>query len=311
MSVWTAASTLLVFSPPAGSSGLSVPAVGQDKVLSGDEFSKLWKAFFFNEQLSSPLCGAVRELALTDAQLIEQDRFLVFERGFRKSVCQPSSWFVSSMRIDTCRVRLGHGNKNKFQLRKCSQDGKYSEIRIVIQPVEKTDRGSVFPDTAMHLAFSVPNLNEAARVWRSRKADKIISYLKKKAVPNDVSLFLGGAGLERWTFARLVYSGGLWVKDKLPHGGYFESFSDADLGAGVIRTQRPAAEPALTDTDLLNPLRVHPLQGSCFSCHMAGHAPAGRMFRHLGWGLSGESVVSPRVRAEADLAARELQNLGY
>jgi hypothetical protein len=125
-----------------------------------------------------------------------------------------------------------------------------------------------------------------------------------------VSLFLGGAGLERWTFARVVFSRGQWTRDRLAHGGYYESFSDADLGTGVVRTQRPAGEETLAAHDFLNPLRVHPLQGSCAACHLAERGSAERIFRQLGWGLAGESIISQRVRAEANLAAKELQLLG-
>lgn len=224
-------------------------------------------------------------------------------------MCRPEAWFVSSMRIDPCRLRLESENKTRADIHKCSREGKFSEIRFVLQPIEKTDRGPVFPDVALHLSYSLADLKDAARIWRAGKTEEIISYVKTKGEPNDVSLFLGGAGLERWTFARVIFFGKKWMRDRLPHGGYYESLSDAELGGGVVRTLRASNEPQLSDSELLKPLSIHPLQGSCVSCHLAGRGRSSRIFRQLGWGLAGEPLVSERVRAEAVFAAKELQLL--
>ncbi len=307
MSLWTYASTFLLFPTPANTAGAAFSAVGENRLLSADQFEKIWGAFFFGEKSQSPLCGSPRETGQSDSYWMERDAFLVHMRGFRPSLCKQEAWFVASMRLDPCRLRLGRENKTQKDVHACSRSGEFNEVRFVLQPVEKTDRGYIFPDAALHLAYSIPNLKETAKVWRSSTPSRVISFVKEHGRPTEASLFLGGAGVERWTFARLKFSAGTWLRDALPHGGFYESLTDADLSAsGQIRTQRPAGEQKFTDAQLLNPLQINPLQGSCISCHLAGRERSSRLFRQLGWGLSGENVVSDRVRAEAEFAAREL-----
>lgn len=310
MSVWTAASTLILLSPPGASSNTAkntsvVPAIGESQLLSKSDFDSLWQTFF-DEPMSFPKCGSPKELQGSDAHLIERDSFLVQLRGFRSSICSIESWFVASLRIDPCRVRLGKENKSLKAIQKCSEQGKFSEVRVVLQPVEKTDRGNIYPDVALHLAYTIPEFSKLSRIWNSSSPNELIAKLRKDGIWNDASLFLGGAGLERWTFARALFEKGRWRRDKLPHGGFFESISDADLVGGSTRTQRPSNERSLTRAQILKPLLTHPLQGSCVSCHLAEDNRPARLFRQLGWGLSGEEVVSARVKAEAEFAAREL-----
>lgn len=312
MSAWTAASTLILLSPPGLTSPTAknttfLPAIGDAQLLSKPEFESLWQTFFA-EPIASPRCGSPRELQGSDAQLIEQDSFLVQLRGFRSSICSTDSWFVSSLRIDPCRIRLGKENKSLKDIQKCSLQGKFSEVRVVLQPVEKTDRGNIYPDVALHLAYTVPEFSKFSRIWNSSTPKEIIGKLRKDGIWNDASLFMGGAGLERWTFARARFAEGQWTRDRLPHGGFFESISDADLVGKSVKTKRPSHENAqtLTQAQLLNPLLTHPLQGSCVSCHLAEINRPVRLFRQLGWGLSGETIVSTRVKAEAEFAAREL-----
>jgi len=307
MSLWTYASTLLVFPTPANNAGAAFSAVGQNRLLSSDQFDKIWSAFFFGEKSQSPLCGSPRETGHTDSYWMERDAFLVHLRGFRPSLCKQEAWFVASMRLDPCRLRLGRENKSVKDVHVCSRGGEFNEVRFVLQPFEKTDRGYIFPDAALHLAYLTSNLKETAKIWRSSPPSRLITFVKKHGRPTEAALFLGGAGVERWTFARLKFSSGTWMRDALPHGGFYESLTDAELSAsGQVRTRRPAGERKFTDAQLLKPLQINPLQGSCISCHLAGREPSARVFRQLGWGLSGENVVSDRTRAEAEFAAHEL-----
>lgn len=335
MSGWTAAATLVLFSPPSATDARVVPAVGPQGIFSAEEFSKLWLSFF-GESASpamnpsaaalkpttatlratpSPvsqarsLCGGVKEIGQSDAHWIARDGFLVHLRGFRSSVCEPKSWFVASMRLDPCRVRLNKENKTKSEVQRCAQAGKFSEVRVVLQPVEQTDRDPIFPDAALHVAFSIPDFSTFADRWRKESPQALLTQIKQKGRLNDVSLFLGGAGLERWTFARIVPEGARWRLDRLPHGGFFESISDADVSGTVVKTPRPVGERALSTDELHDPLKIHPLQGSCIECHLADKQRPVRQFRQLGWGLQGESVISRRVLAEAEFAARELNVL--
>jgi hypothetical protein len=211
--------------------------------------------------------------------------------------------------MDPCRIRLEKENSTVSGIEKCSQDGKFKEVRFVLQPVEKTDRGYVFPDVALHVAVSLPALEKVAGVWRTASSAQIVSMVRRYGVWNDVALFIGGAGLERWTFARVKFNKGVWNRDALAHGGYYESISDVEADGGSVRTARPENEPKLDEAQLMNPLAINPLQGSCIQCHLAEKDRPVRLFRQLGWGLSGEFVVSRRVKAEAEFSARELNIL--
>lgn len=312
MSVWSAASTLFLFSPPTTQiqkqQPAAVPAVGAQRVLSAGEFSSVWRALF-NSDADSPQCGAAKDLRKTDAAWIAEDAFLVQLRGFRSSICKAQAWYVASMRLDPCRTRLSRENKSSAEIDKCSQKGKFSEVRFVLQPAEKTDRGYIFPDAALHVAFTITDQKKLMNAWRSRAPEQLIKLVRENGKFNDISLFISGGGLERWSFARIVHSDGVWQRDRLAHGGYYESLSDADLNSEVVKTQRPKSEREFSPADFLNPLMVHPLQGSCIGCHVAEQGRPARLFRLFGWGLAGEPVVSARVRAEAEFAAKELQIL--
>lgn len=313
MEPWTAAATLILFTSPAGRQtdqfgDAPLPAVGPRELLSTNEFERLWSVFFA-EKSSSSRCGLPQSLEKSDAHWINLDSFLVEKRGFRKSICKPQSWYVAAMRIDPCRLRVGQENKTIAEIESCSRGGVYSEVRFVLQAVEKTERGFIFPDAALHLSFSIPRMASLAKKWRQKKPLEIISEIKNTGRWNDASLFLGGAGLERWTFARARFEAGQWKKDVLPHGGFFESLSDADLHPSSVRTQRPQNESKFSTTQLLAPLQINPLQGSCVDCHLADSKRPPRLFRQMGWGFQGESVVSARVQAESFFAARELEVL--
>lgn len=312
MSVWSAASTLVLFSPPTlqieKQKTAALPAVGEQRVLSAGEFSSVWRAIF-SLDAKSPECGAAKDLRKSDSAWIAQDAFLVQLRGFRPSICKAEAWYVASMRLDPCRTRLERANKSSADVHTCSQQGKFSEVRFVLQPAEKTDRGYVFPDAALHVAITITNLKKVMNAWRSQTPEQLIKLVKVNGKFNDVSLFIGGSGLERWSFARVINSAGAWQRDRLAHGGYYESLSDAELNAVVAKTQRPKGEKVFLSEEFLSPLKVHPLQGSCIECHIAEQGRPTRLFRMFGWGLAGEPVVSARVRAEAEFAAKELQIL--
>lgn len=328
MGVWAASATMILLPPPdpkfdrfakpaqplrrvrsnSGSvavDSISQPAVGPNQLFSSEEFSALWSSFFSGTMADSS-CGKPLELKGSDQQLIAEDRFLVRLRGFRESVCRAESWYISAMRMDPCRIRLEKENSTASDIEKCSKDGKFKEVRFVLQPVEKTDRGLVYPDVALHVAVSLPALERVASVWRTASSEQIVSMVRRHGAWNDVSLFLGGAGLERWTFARVKFNKGVWHRDALAHGGFYESISDAEADGGSVRTARPENELKLDDRQLMNPLAINPLQGSCIQCHLAEKGRPVRLFRQLGWGLSGEFVVSQRVKAEAEFSAREL-----
>ncbi|NBW83051.1 hypothetical protein EBR21_14980, partial [bacterium] len=209
MGVWAASATLILLSPPdpkvdrivepkqtlsrvkAASGSVSVepvaqPAVGRNRLFSGQEFSELWSSLF-SGKISDPGCGKPIELKGTDQQLIADDRFLVKLRGFRESICRPESWYISALRIDPCRVRLGKENSTVTEIEKCSQDGKFKEVRFVLQPVEKTDRGLVFPDVALHVAVSLPGLDKVSRFWKTGNIEQIVSMVRREGVWNDVA----------------------------------------------------------------------------------------------------------------------------
>ena len=336
MFTWTAASTLLVFAPPfevapsrlaLNSSGTNelyslmqaAPrAIGEGALLSSLEFNSVWNGLF-GMPPTDPTCGRPKKVTGLDSEMLGRDAFLVQERGFLPELCDPKSWFVASVRLDPCRVRHGRENTDREALQSCSQNGKYSEVRFVLQPVLKHDRGHFFPDAALHLAFSLNDISQVVQLWQdvvSKGAKSnwigehgIVQKIRKLTRPHDVSVFLSGPGLERWTFARLVFKNGEWIKDALPHGGNHESLSDAELNSPGIRTPRPAAEHKFTSAEFLDPLKTTPLQGSCVGCHLAQSNRAARAFRQFGWGLSGEVVVSERTRAESAFAARELRVL--
>lgn len=336
MFTWTAAATLIIFAPPfevaqsrpaensSGKNDLYSPmpaaprAVGEGALLSSLEFDSVWNGLF-GMPSADLACGRPRKITGLDSDLLRQDAFLVRERGFLPELCDPKSWFIASVRLDPCRVRRGRENTERDALQSCSQNGKYSEVRFVLQPVLRHDRGHFFPDAALHFAFSLNDISQVAQLWQNvvSKSAKfnwmgehsIVQKIRKLSRPHDVSLFLSGPGLERWTFARLVFKNGGWIKDALSHGGYHESLSDAELNSPGIRTLRLAAEHKFTSAEFLDPLQTTPLQGSCVGCHLAERNRAARNFRQFGWGLSGEVVVSERTRAEAVFAARELQVL--
>ncbi|MEN9809529.1 MAG: hypothetical protein RLZZ488_1096 [Pseudomonadota bacterium] len=312
MSVWSAASTLVLFSPPTPQvqkqQPPAPPTVGAQQVLSTAEFSSVWRALFASEAESSD-CGAAKDLRKSDEAWIAQDAFLVQLRGFRSSICKAQAWYVASMRLDPCRMRLNRENKSSADIHSCSQNGKFSEVRFVLQPVEKTDHGYIFPDAALHVAFTVTDLKKIMKAWRSQTPEQLIKLVRDNGKFNDISLFIGGGGLERWSFARIAHTDGIWKRDRLAHGGYYESLSDAELNSVAVKTQRPKSEKEFSPAEFLNPLKVHPLQGSCIGCHVAEQGRPARLFRMFGWGLAGEPVVSARLRAEAEFAAKELQIL--
>lgn len=287
-------------------------AFGSNGLLKSDEFEQIWMALFDSSPKDAS-CGRPHKLQGSDSDLIRVDSFLVRDRGFLPELCRPESWFVASARIDPCRLRSRVVNRSVSDILRCSKDGKYSEIRFVFQPVVKHDRGSFFPDAALHVAFSITDREPLKSAWRELvdKNDNGLSknffkLIRTHARFNDASLFISGRGLERWTFARANFNQGLWIKDQLAHGRLHESLSDADLESGSVRTSFAEHRAKFSDSDFLDPLRTHPLQGSCVSCHLAQKGRPDRLFRQLGWGLSGEGIVSERVRSEAHYAAQEL-----
>lgn len=336
MWIWTAPSTLLLFLPPAerpadkrifenlevqgkSSSLLQAwPAVGRQGVFTAAEFATVWRVFF-GARPEDGSCGAVHSISSSERELIHADAFLVKERGFSRSLCDPQAWFIASARIDPCRLRMGEMSGDAAAVSRCAQGGKYSEIRFVLQPVGRHDRGAFFPDAALHVAFSIDPRGRVARAWKtlvrgSRKESgarfsEFLSVLKKESRRNDVSIFVAGAGLERWSFARVKFDGQQWQRDRLFHGGFHESISDADVSQGQLRTALPEKESVFTASDFLDPLKVNPLQGSCVGCHLAEGGRPSRLFRLLGWGLEGEPVVSVRVQREAQQSAHELNLL--
>jgi hypothetical protein len=333
MGLWLAPATLLLFLPPSGTGAENPslksfdaqranatvmpmwPAVGKQGILSAVEFSDVWHAFF-GDLPTDARCGSILATSGSDAELIKMDAFLVKERGFSGLLCDPQSWYIASARLDPCRVRAGAPNRDSAAVLSCAQKGKYSEIRFVLQPVGHHDRGVYFPDAALHLAFSIDPQGTLVPLWKNvlqseakettLKFSALLDALKHDAKRNDASLFISGAGLERWTFARIQFENGRWRRDPLFHGSFYESISDADAVSGQTRTSLPEREAARDASEFLNPLKVHPLQGSCVGCHLAERGRPVRLFRQLGWGLQGEPVVSSRVRAEAELSAGEL-----
>jgi hypothetical protein len=312
MTSWTAASTFILLTAPQTPSAQAIPAIGAEShnLFSLRAFDHLWRSFF-GTSLSDSSCGLPQRIDADDAKIISNDEFLVHLRGFRKSICKSSAWHVASMRIDPCRIRQKTENKNVVDIKKCSLNGKFSEVRFVLQPVEETDRGPIYPDAAMHVAFSLHDIMKFKEIWtqKRKKPQELIAAVKKYGRLNDVSLFISGGGLERWSFARVVFSNGHWTQDKLAHGGFFESLSDADGKLSLVRTPPRSADSRFTQDDFLNPLRVSPLNGSCLSCHLTDSDKGLRQFRQLGWGLSGEPVASRRLLAEAEEAAKELNIL--
>lgn len=316
MSAWGAAATLLVFPIPHGSED-GVPAFGREGVFSESLFTELWSGFFGAAPLAAG-CGLVRDVGTSDEGLIGKDDFLAASRGMDKSLCQSSSWFVSGLRIDPCRLRSVKPNQTIHSIKKCSMNGRYSEVRVVLQPVGKHDRGVFFPDVAIHLSFSAPEMFDTASKWRQvflKKPDSAsgqrLSVSNVKAVlsglkENDAAVMISDAGLSRWSFARAEYHSGKWKKVPLEHGGLHESLSDAGIPAQTVRTKVKQLYPRLRKDEILDPLKTHPLRGSCIECHLADTSRAARAFRQLGWGLNGEPVVSRRTLKEALFSAKEL-----
>ncbi|MFZ9519054.1 MAG: hypothetical protein ACO3A4_01120 [Silvanigrellaceae bacterium] len=332
MGVWAASATMMLLPPPdathirhnmpntfsrqADASAIRVPVgpnalpvIGANRLFTKDEFNQLWSTFF-SSPINSPDCGKPLDLKGSDRKLIAEDLFLVKLRGFRESICNPESWYISAMRIDPCRIRVLKENRSRSAIKSCSMNGKFQELRFVLQPVENTDRGLVFPDVALHVALSFGKFEQILKVWRDARPEKIVSAARRLGVWNDVALFLGGAGLERWTFSRVKFVEGKWQQDRLAHGGFHESLSDAEADGTSVQTDRPADEPRLSDVQLMNPMLINPLQGSCIQCHLADKNRPVRVFRQLGWGLSGEPVVSARVLKESRFSASELNIIG-
>lgn len=335
MNIWPLAATIIFFKPALklpeyidaayGSLPLveqatvlarSPAAVGPDALLTDEEFSQIWSSFF-GYPPSDPECGHSMESDGQDDSLIDGDMFLVKTRGFRREICSPAAWQVASLRIDPCRKRRDHENHSKAQILECSEGGRYFEVRYVLQPIVKTRIGTIFPDAALHLSFTLLEPNLAAKSWldwrsmavpaRGEQFKDLMNQLRLKSRFNDAALMVAGAGLERWTFARSLFQNGTWKLDKLSHGGHFESITDASLTSSSYRTKHPEISVAPTSADLLSPMRIRPTDGSCISCHLAdGNRPV-RQFRQLGWGLQGEPIVSKRLLAEGRFSAKELQ----
>lgn len=314
MSAWAALATVLVFpSPTAGDK--AVPAFGQHGVFSESVFNDLW-AVFFGGMPTSKQCSLVQDVTSTDRALIEQDRFLASSRGFDPILCKASSWYVSAMRIDPCRVRSHRPNDSRVAIKNCSNNGKFSEVRLVLQPVGRHERGYFFPDAAIHMSFSSFNLKMTASKWRrffyanptepQNLSLHSVREVLKGLEHNDAALMVSDVGQARWTFSRSVYEAGAWTKLRLEHGGFHESLSDADLSQKTVRTGGNPMKPVRREGELMDPLKTHPLQGSCIECHLADTQRPSRSFRQLGWGLGGESIVSHRTLAEAIFAAGEL-----
>ncbi|MBM3382805.1 MAG: hypothetical protein FJY29_10230 [Betaproteobacteria bacterium] len=295
-----------------------VRAFGARAVFDVKEFERIWTALF-GESPNAPGCGQPKRLTGSDRALIDADAFLVAVRGFSPELCKPEAWHVAAMRLDSCRVRQAKENNTKQEIHRCAQDGKFSEIRFVLQPVLQHDRGNFFPDAALHVAYSFKDFTKAIALWRSwsdgatavrwRNPQGFFDSVRKNGTPNDVSLFISGLGQERWTFARVVAGHENWIKDRLDRGVMHESLTDADPGAVGMRTPPTAGGKEFSADEFLDPIKVTPLQGSCVGCHLAPPGRAARMFRHFGWGLAGEAVISARVLREAEFSARELQIL--
>lgn len=316
MGAWGAAATLLIFPTPNGSEE-GVPAFGRQGVFSESVFNELWSGFF-GAVPAAATCGLVRDVGTPDENLIGSDTFLAAWRGIDKSLCQSSSWYVSGLRIDPCRLRSVKPNKTIHSIKKCSLNGKYSEVRVVLQPVAQHDRGVFFPDAAIHLSFSSPEMFDTTLKWRQVFLKKLnsgprqrISVGDVKAVlsrlkENDAAVMLSDTGLSRWSFARAEYHSGKWKKVPLDHGGFHESLSDASNSAKTSRTRVKPLNPRLDTNEIFDPLKTHPLRGSCIDCHLADSTRPARVFRQLCWGLSGERVVSRRTLEEAIFSAQEL-----
>jgi hypothetical protein len=297
----------------------AVPAFGAGALFSVDDFERVWTALY-GESPHLPSCGQPKVVTGSERALVEADSFLVAMRGFLPELCKADSWYVSSMRLDPCRIRLGKENHSLADVQRCAQDGKFSEIRFVLQPVLKHDRGFFFPDVALHAAFSFRNFSKAISIWESwnssepksrwKRPQGFFEAVRRHSFPNDVSLFISGAGQERWTFARVINNGRQWTKDKLFHGGFHESLTDAEPDSVGLRTSPATGVRVFSQREFLEPLSSTPLQGSCIGCHLAPPGRAARAFRHFGWGLAGEPVVSARVFAEAEFASRELKFFG-
>lgn len=314
MGAWTALATLALLQPPSPQSK-AVAAFGANGVFTEHSFSEIWQSFM-DELPVAATCGRVRSVAASDARLIAQDKSLVQERGFSDVLCNPANWYVSALRLDPCRIRSGRGNRSQKDIVSCARNGLFSEIRLVVQPVGRHNRGLFFPDAALHLSFSIPKIELAASRWRQLLGAQAVGpqsvtagSLKSLLTglnPHDAALLISDMGQSRWTFSRAEWVNGRWSRVKLNHGGWHESLSDASLMPHTLQTVRPNESVPSREEDLLDPLRTHPLQGSCVHCHLAGERRPARQFRHLGWGLSGESILSQRTLAEARFAAQEL-----
>jgi hypothetical protein len=317
MSSWGAAATLLTFPAPI-ESGPTIAAFGNEGVFSETVFNELWSGFTDTTSLASR-CAYVRNLTDSDETLIAQDSFLAVTRGIDKVLCKSDSWFVSGLRIDPCRVRSVRANLTMETIRECSQSGKFSEVRIVLQPIGRHDRGVFFPDAAIHMSFSSADMSDTASKWKrvflAKKREGLsfsaadIKSILDGLKEHDASVMFSDAGLSRWTFARAEYRSGQWKKVPLAHGGLHESLSDAGTLRKFVRTKVKQSQPKAGTREILNPLVTHPLNGSCVECHLADARQPARAFRQLGWGLSGEKVVSRRTAEEAIFSANELNVL--
>lgn len=317
MGAWTALATLALFQPPSPQAS-AVAAFGANAVFTENSFNAIWQSFL-GELPSGHTCGRMRGVTANDAQLIAQDKLLVQERGFSDVLCNPKNWYVSALRLDPCRIRSGRSNQSRQDIEACARNSLFSEIRMVLQPVGHHDRGPFFPDAAVHLSFSIPKLELVAIRWRRlfgarAGVSKTVTAGDLKSLlrglnPHDAALLISDMGQSRWTFSRAEWLNGGWTRAQLDHGGLHESLSDAALQQPTLQTDRPRASRAVSEGDLLDPLKTHPLQGSCIQCHLADKRRPARQFRHLGWGLAGEPIVSHRTHEEARFAAQELDIL--
>jgi hypothetical protein len=140
-----------------GTLNLAFKAVGSTQIVTDEEFAKIWSTLFGISH-NDPSCAQPKIDRFSDANLIDMDEFLVKIRGFRAEICNPKNWYLAAMRIDPCRNRKLHQNTDKAAIKNCSQLGIFHEVRFVLQPKIKTDRGCIFPDASIHLALRVENI---------------------------------------------------------------------------------------------------------------------------------------------------------
>jgi hypothetical protein len=188
-----------------------------------------------------------------------------------------------------------------------------------LQPVGQHDRGYYFPDAALHVSFSASDMKATSQRWRqvfianqnSRRALSVeaVQSVLRDLKENDAALMFADAGQARWTFARAEFVSGGWKKVPLAHGGLHESMSDAEISGQTTRTQTKSPIPRQSSDEMFDPLKTHPLNGSCIECHLADSQRPARAFRQLGWGLGGEKIVSRRTVEESRFSAAELNVL--